>query len=256
MNSIELSILIPAFIAGIIILLTHVPLGIEVLKRGIIFIDLAIAQIAGLGALTATLLFEQHGNEGALLVNVFSLIAALTGAFILTLTEKKFPQIQEAIIGSLFIFSASVALIISSHHPHGNEHMKDMLAGQILFVSNLQLVISAVISAIIIAVLFLKRNALSRTLFYLIFAVAITTSVQLVGIYLVFAFLILPALAIRGFNGKQKLAASYIIGAIGLACGLAASILYDVTTGPAIVCALFIITTACLITQSKHKKVL
>jgi zinc/manganese transport system permease protein len=254
MNSIELSILIPAFTAGIIVLLTHIPLGTEVLKRGIIFIDLAIAQIAGLGALVATLFFEQHAHESNLIVHVFSLLAALSGAGILTITEKKFPQIQEAIIGSLFIFSASLALMISSQHPHGNEHMKDLLAGQILFVSNAQIIVSAVISTLIIIVLILKRNVLSRTLFYMLFAVAITISVQLVGIYLVFAFLILPALAVKELNGRSKLGIAYIIGTLGLIGGLLVSIIYDVTTGPAIVCILFIITAISLVIQSKSTK--
>ncbi|HEY1096512.1 MAG TPA: metal ABC transporter permease, partial [Alphaproteobacteria bacterium] len=193
----ELSILIPAFIAGMLVLATHVPLGIDVLKRGIIFIDLAIAQMAGLGALAAILILGEHAHDDAWIVQLSSLAAALGGAWLLTWSEKFFPDIQEALIGCLFVFAASLALLIVGQNPHGGEHMKDILAGQILWVSWSQLLMVAVIYAVVLLIWFKARHRLNRFGFYGLFAVTVTASVQLVGVYLVFASLILPAVASR-----------------------------------------------------------
>src|SRR5450755_5133861 len=99
-TSLDSSILVPAFLAGLLVTATHVPLGIQVLKRGIVFIDLAIAQIAGVGVILADWLgFEPQGWA----VQVSALAAALAGALFLTWTEKHWPEVQEAIIGVTFI---------------------------------------------------------------------------------------------------------------------------------------------------------
>ena len=120
----ELSILWPAFIAGLLVTSTHVPLGIQVLRRGIVFIDLAIAQIAGLGVIVADWFgFEPQGWA----VQVSALAAALAGAVVLTWTEKHWPDVQEALIGVMFILAASGALIVLAANPHGAEHLKDLL---------------------------------------------------------------------------------------------------------------------------------
>ena len=145
-TELELSILGPAFVAGLLVLGTHVPLGIEVLRRGIIFIDLAIAQMAGLGAL-AGILFLPRAEEGgaSVAVQACSLVAALAGAALLTWTERRHPDIQEALIGCLFVLSASVALLLIGQNPHGGEHIKDLLAGQILWVLGPQIAVVAVL---------------------------------------------------------------------------------------------------------------
>lgn len=252
MNNIELNIVLPAFLAGLLVLSIHVPLGIEVLKRGIIFIDLAIAQIAGLGALVATLFFEHYTEGNIFVVQIFSLFFAITGALMLTWTEKKFPDIQEAIIGCLFVFSASLALLLTAQNPHGSEHMKDILAGQILFVSFKQIILTAFLYAILLGIWFFKKQSLSRIGFYLIFAFAITASVQLVGVYLVFASLILPAISARSFSNNKKLLVAYLTGIIGLITGLLASIIYDFSTGPIIVCTLFLTSICFIIFGSKQ----
>ena len=245
MNSLELSIIAPAFIAGAMILATHVPLGIEVLKRGIIFIDLAIAQIAGLGALVATLFFDEHSQYHLLVVQLCALAFAFLGGLILTWTEKKLPEIQEALIGCLFVFSASTALLLLGENPHGGEHMKDLLAGQILWVSHSQLLIVGGLSLMLLAAWFFTKVRESKIGFYLIFATAVTASVQLVGVYMVFASLIFPALAAR--NSRCKLFTAYMVGIVGLIAGLILSVSFDFATGPAIVCTLFVIGTILVI---------
>ncbi|MEO8223291.1 MAG: metal ABC transporter permease, partial [Gammaproteobacteria bacterium] len=222
--TLEWSILGPAFVAGLLVLATHVPLGIEVLGRGIIFIDLAIAQMAGLGALTGILYLPDAAEGGnGLPVQACSLAAALAGAALLTWTERRHPDIQEALIGCLFVLSASVALLLVGENPHGSEHIKDLLAGQILWVLWPQLGLVAALYAALLVAWFAGRARLGRAGFYVIFALAVTASVQLVGVYLVFASLIMPALATRRAAGGRRLAGAYATGAIGVAAGLVLS---------------------------------
>lgn len=238
-STLEFSILVPAFVAGLLVLATHVPLGIEVLKRGIIFIDLAIAQMAGLGALAGILFLPGAGEGGRpLAVQACSLVAALAGAGLLTWTERRLPEIQEALIGCLFVLSASLALLLIGQNPHGGEHIKDLLAGQILWVLWGQIGIVALAYAGLLVAWFGFRGRLGRAGFYVLFALAVTASVQLVGVYLVFASLIMPALATRRLSGGRQLAAAYATGAAGLAAGLALSASLDLSTGPTIVTTL------------------
>ena len=244
-TTLEFSILAPAFVAGLLVLATHVPLGIEVLRRGIIFIDLAIAQMAGLGALAGILYLPDAAEGGnALAVQACSLVAALAGAALLTWTERRHPDIQEALIGCLFVLSASVGLLIVGQNPHGSEHIKDLLAGQILWVLWGQIGIVATLYAILLVIWFSFRHRLGRAGFYVIFALAVTASVQLVGVYLVFASLIMPALALRRAAGARQLGGAYLTGAIGLAAGLVVSALLDLSTGPTVVVALALSSVA------------
>lgn len=234
-EAIDWSVLWPAFAAGLLVLATHVPLGIEVLRRGIIFIDLAIAQFAALGVIVAGLL----GWESALAVQGAAALSALTGAFLLTLAERRWPQMLEALIGLSFVLSASAAILLLSGNPHGGEHLKDLLAGQILWVGRSQLVTAAVAAAVVLSLWFGGRARLGRGGFYLLFAVTVTVSVQLVGVYLVFASLIAPAVATRAAAEPwRRLAYGYLIGAAGYGAGLALSARYDLPSGSAIVCAM------------------
>ena len=231
MTALELSILWPALIAGLLVTATHVPLGAQVLSRGIVFIDLAIAQIAGLGVIGADWLgFEPQGWA----VQVSALLAALSGALLLTWTEKRWPEVQEAMIGVTFILGASGALILLASNPHGAEHLKDLLVGQILWVNAARLPLVAAASAAILLAWFMFGERIGRIGFYVLFACAVTVSVQLVGLYLVFTTLIVPALATRRMV-RGRFAASYALGAAGYACGLLVSALTDWPSGPAIV---------------------
>lgn len=231
---IDWSILWPAFAAGILVTVTHVPLGIQVLNRGIVFIDLAIAQIAGLGVIAA----DWFGLEPrSWSVQACALAVALAGALALSWTDKRWPEIQEAVIGTSFVLAASGAVLLLAGNPHGGEHLKELLAGQILWVTSGQLVLAAPVCAAVAAVWFARGETTGRIGFYLLFAVAVTASVQLVGLYLVFATLIVPALATRGIV-RSRLTFGYVLGVLGYATGLVFSAVADLPSGPAIVCTM------------------
>jgi zinc/manganese transport system permease protein len=243
-GNLELSILFPAFLAGLLVLATHVPLGQQVLNRGIVFIDLAIAQVAGLGVTAADAFgFEPEGWR----VQVAAVGAALIGALVLTWTEKKWPEVQEALIGVLFVVAACVELLILANNPHGGEHLKDLLVGQILWVSAKSLLPIAALYALALVAWFGLRARLGHAGFYLLFALVVTQSVQLVGIYLVFTSLIVPALAAKRFAEHYRLAIGYAVGLIGYVLGLIASSLFDLPTGAVIVVTLLVTFIAAVI---------
>ena len=232
LDGLDISILGPACLAGFIVLATHVPLGRQVLERGIIFIDLAIAQIAALGVIAAGFFgIDEHG----LGVQAAAAAAALLGAGLLAWTDRRWPQFQEPLIGTLFVLAATGGLLLLANNPQGGEHLKDLLVGQILWVSLPQLIPAAVLSAVLLAVMWWRRASLQGLMFYVLFAAAITASVQLVGVYLVFASLIVPALATVGMNGKRRLVTAYAIGAAGYVLGLTLSAVFDLPSGALIV---------------------
>ena len=232
--AIDISILGPAFAAGLLVTATHVPLGIQVLGRGIVFIDLAIAQVAGLGVIFADSLgFEPQGWA----VQAAALTAALAGALLLTWTERRWPEVQEAVIGTTFILAASGALLLLAANPHGGEHLKELLVGQILWVSWPRLLPVALVYALILALWFGMRERIGRIGFYLLFAATVTVSVQLVGLYLVFTTLIVPALATHQLR-RARLAICYALSACGYAVGLLASAVFDLPSGAVIVWAM------------------
>jgi zinc/manganese transport system permease protein len=227
----DLTIFWPALVAGLLVTATHVPLGIQVLNRGIVFIDLAVAQIAGLGVVLADWLgFEHHGVA----VQISALGAALVGALVLNWTERLWPEVQEAIIGVAFILAANAAILLLAANPHGAEHLKDLLVGQILWVKPGELPLLAMVTAVILALSFWSKHRIG---FYLLFACAITVSVQLVGIYLVFATLIVPALATRRV-ARGRIAVCYLLSALGYVTGLALSAISDLPAGPLVVCTI------------------
>ncbi|HEX4985229.1 MAG TPA: metal ABC transporter permease [Burkholderiales bacterium] len=235
MVHIEPSILVPALAAGLLVTATHAPLGIQVLKRGIVFIDIAIAQIAGVGVIAAD--FFGWEAEG-MAVQVAALAAALLGALFLTWTEKRWPDIQEAVIGTVFVLAATLSVLLLAGNPHGGEYLKDLLVGQILWVGHAQLFVVAVLTAIVLAAWFgIGHERLGRVGFYLLFGLSVTASVQLVGIYLVFSSLIIPALATRNAR-RGRLAKAYAVGGLGYLAGLVASTLFDLPTGAIIVWAM------------------
>ena len=225
----QIDLLWPAFAAGLIVLATHVPLGIQVLSRGIIFIDLAVAQVAGLGALAAHL---AERGDNPWIVQGAAIGAALAAALLLQWSEKRWPQLQEALIGLLFVLAASGAVLLLARDAHGGEHLRDLLAGQMLWVSQGQLLAAAAVSAALLLVWKVLGRQGGGLAFYALFAVAVTVSVQLVGVYLVFASLIVPALATHGLR-RWRLATGFGIGAAGYAAGLSLAALADLPAGAA-----------------------
>jgi zinc/manganese transport system permease protein len=230
-DAIDLTIIAPAFLAGVLVLATHIPLGAQVLKRGIVFIDLAVAQIAALGVIVAGM---AELNQ-AWVVQLAAGAAAILGAVLLTWTEKRWPEVQEAQIGVVFVLAATGSLLLLANNPHGGEHLRDLLAGQILWVRYQQLAVPAIATAVIAFAVFRFQNRFGRLAFYLLFALAVTVSVQLVGVYLVFASLIVPGLAVRNYPAGFRVPIAYGVGVAGYGIGLVLSMVYDLPSGALIV---------------------
>ena len=236
--SADLSILGPALIAGILVVISHVPLGQQVLARGIVFIDLAIAQVAGLGVIAANrfgLPIEGWSAQAA------AGAAALAGALLLTWTERKRPEAQEALIGILFVLASTAQILVLANDPHGGENLKELLAGQILWVSTSQLIRTAALTALFALAWFKWREKMGRVGFYVLFALVVTASVQLVGVYLVFTSLIVPAVATYRFARNRQLAVGYALAIGSYVLGLAASLFTDLPASPVIVWAMGIV---------------
>jgi zinc/manganese transport system permease protein len=230
-----LSLLIPAFVAGVLISFIHVPLGQEVLKRGIIFLDLAVAQFAALGMIAFQVFanideyssWAGYGRLGA------GLLAAIFCSVVFHFLEKKSGQYQEALIGCAFVLAASLGLIIVANSPHGAEEIKNILEGQILWTSwaHIVFVLPIFVAVFFAWVIFKSKRAF---LFYPLFTITIPFSVSMIGVYLVFASLIFPALAVSKCQHHTFLY-GVLISALSYFLGLAASYLFDWPAGPAII---------------------
>jgi zinc/manganese transport system permease protein len=235
-HALDWGILGPALLAGLLVLATHVPLGMQVLDRGIVFIDLAIAQIAGLGVIAADAMGLPAGGAA---VQIAAVTAALLGAWLLTWTERRAPQDQEALIGVMFILAACAGILLLAGNPHGGENLKDLLVGQILWVSTQQLAWLAAVSALLGTAIWRGWvQKMGRFGFYAAFALAVTASVQLVGVYLVFSSLIIPALATRRLAAGRRGWVAYGVGATAYALGLGLSAVLDLPSGAVVVCTL------------------
>jgi zinc/manganese transport system permease protein len=247
--SFDWSLLGPPLLAGLLVCATHVTLGREVLRRGIIFIDLTIAQIAALGVIALEAAgHESHGWQ----LQAAAGIAALLAAGLLSWTERRLHDVQEALIGCLYVVAACASLLLLAHNPHGGEHLTELLAGQILWVTYAQVWPVAVLYAAILAIWWAGARRVSM-LFYPLFALNVTASVQLVGVYLVFASLILPALAARNLGERVGLLVGYGVGAAGYALGLWLSVPFDLPSGPLIVCVLATLTIIVGIARARRQ---
>ncbi|MBI3306274.1 MAG: metal ABC transporter permease [Candidatus Omnitrophica bacterium] len=232
----------------------HSYLGIHVIERKVVFVDLALAQIAALGATIASLFyFDLHGP----VTYWFSLAATSLGAFIFAWTrtrEEKIPQ--EAIIGIVYAVSAALTILILSHSPEGDEHIRYMLVGNILLVSFPEIIKMAVLY---IAVggfhwVYRKKFLLISTqpekakrdgvsikkwdiIFYLSFGLVVTSSVHIAGVLLVFSYLIVPAVVacLLQTQLRARLFTGWIIGIITSIAGVILSYAFDLPTGASIV---------------------
>jgi zinc/manganese transport system permease protein len=253
MTSGDLGLLAAPMAAGLLVLATHIPLGVEVLRRGIIFLDLAVAQMAALGVLVAHLLgWDAPDVAHGLGAQLAAAVAAVLGALLLTWCEKRWPALQEALIGLLFVVAASAGILLLADNPHGGEHLRDLLGGQILWVGWERLAPLAVLYGLLLTVWFGLRERLGRAGFYLVFALAVTASVQLVGVFLVFASLIAPAVASHAL--RRGLVAAWLLGGLGYAGGLLWSLLADLPAGAAVVCALGLLAALALIAPQQPAK--
>ena len=168
MGTLEFSILLPALLAGMLVVSTHIPLGQEVLQRGIIFIDLAIAQVAGLGVIAAySFGWETHGWE----VQAIAITTALIGALFLYWCEQRWRDVEEAIIGVLFILAATAGLLLLANNPHAGEHLRELLVGQILWTTYDGLIPVAIVYAVVLVGWFFLYQRFGSVSFYILFAI-------------------------------------------------------------------------------------
>jgi len=239
-----LGFLWPSFLVAVCLVGIHAYFGIQVLARKVIFVDLALAQIAALGATVAFML--GHGAQ-SLATYGYSLAFTLLAAVLLAFTRgwaKRVPQ--EALIGVIYVVAAAAAILLIDRAPQGAEHLKQVLTGNIL-VSGLNDVVVIVPLYLAIALShFVLRARLTKAgsvlwdfVFYATFGMVVTSSVALAGVLLVFSFLIVPATIGVMFAStlSRQLAIGWIAGTLTSAAGLATSFAFDLPTGAAMVCA-------------------
>lgn len=230
----DITILLAPLVSGMLVLATHIPFGMKILERGVIFADLAVAQIAGLGVIAAGLLeLQTH----PMLLQLVAGASALAGAGLLVWIEKRLPEVKEAAIGLTFVLAASAGMLMMSRDVHSGEHLQELLVGQILWVGDSQLLALGIFSALLLALWQWPRLRQHPFGFYSLFALAVTASVQLVGVYLVFASLIVPALATLRC-ARHRIAFAFLVGLGGYALGLLCSAWFDLPAGAAIVWAM------------------
>jgi zinc/manganese transport system permease protein len=238
-----LAFLWPPFLVAACLVGIHTYFGIQVLARKVIFVDLALAQVAALGATVAFMLGHPAQSYAAY---AYSLAFTLLAAVPLSFTRAWNARVpQEALIGIVYVVAAAAAILLIDRAPQGAEHLKQILTGNIL-TSGLDDV--AVIGPLYAAVgslhWLLRRRLMSGALgwdyiFYASFGAVVTSSVAIAGVLLVFSFLIIPA-AVGGMfasSPARQLAIGWIVGTAASAVGLAASFILDLPTGATMVCA-------------------
>lgn len=239
-----LTFLWPAFLVAVCLVGIHAYFGIQVLARKVIFVDLALAQIAALGATVAFMLghpaqsFATYG---------YSLTFTLLAAVLLAFTRAWGTRVpQEALIGVIYVVAAAAAILLIDRAPQGAEHLKQILTGNILTSGLNEVVVIVPLYAAIGLLHWLLRSQMSGTgplfwefVFYASFGVVVTSSVAIAGVLLVFSFLIVPAAIGVMFASSlaRQLAIGWMVGTITSAAGLAASFAFDLPTGAAMVCA-------------------
>ncbi|MRR54935.1 MAG: metal ABC transporter permease [Deltaproteobacteria bacterium] len=256
-----LTFLLYPMLACLLLLLIHAYFGIHILERGIIFVDLALAQFIGIGIAVSFLL----GEDGSY---TLPLVFAVIGAAALSLSRKVAGFVNvEAFIGVIYIFSVAAAILILDRSPHGMEEFKAILNGNILWVTPRELLVTFVIYlAVGILHLFLwkrflalsyegKGGLLVEFLFFLSFAVVLVKSVQLAGILQVFSFLVLPALISRLYFRKplRILLFGWLIGIVASLGGILLSYRLDLPTAPLIVISLAVTFFVLLAFKSGNK---
>ena len=250
-----LEILLPAFVASLILTGIHAYLGVHVVERGVIFVDLSLAQIAALGTTVAYLAgHDLHSNAAWVWSLGFTFLGASIFAFTRVHRKTRIPQ--EAIIGIVYAVSAGVAILVMSKATQETEHLKDILVGNILSVTWPELIKTAVLYALvgIFHYVFRERFLLISLdqaeaerrgwnvrfwdfLFYVSFGFVVTSSVAIAGVLLVFCFLIVPSVTAMLFSSRlgTRLAIGWTMGAAVSAGGVALSFILDLPTGATIV---------------------
>jgi zinc/manganese transport system permease protein len=250
-----LEVLFWPFVACLVLTGIHTYLGLHVVSRGVIFVDLALAQIAAMGATFAFMLgYPPDGNRAYF----YSLLFASIGAAIFSISRIKEGHIpQEAIIGITFAVASATSILIADRSPQGAEHVEAMLTGALLWTPRSKIIGTAVIYSLVGAFHWYFRDrflTLSLNperaeaegwnirwwdfLFYASFGFVITSSVAIAGVLLVFSFLVIPSVIAMLFSRSTglRLAIGWTTGTVVSMVGLSLSYTYDFPSGPAVVC--------------------
>jgi zinc/manganese transport system permease protein len=255
MTSDLLALMWAPFLLCLVLTGIHAYLGVHVIAREVVFVDIALAQIAALGATVAFLAgfpLDSGPSYG------FGLAATLLGALVLALTRSRERRVsQEAVIGVVYVVSTAAAVLVVDRAPHGAEHLRSMLVGNVLAVGVGDVARIGALYAAIGAfhwwcrrpflLISLDPEAAFRAgwrvpvwdfLFYASFGVVVTSSVRVAGVLLVFSYLIVPALAGLALGARigRRLAIGWGFGAAASILGLLASACLDLPTGAAIAC--------------------
>lgn len=252
----DLSLFLPPLVACLVIVAIHSYLGLHVIAREVIFVDLSLAQMAALGSAVAILVGSQPDSTMAFGFALgFTTVGA--GLFALTRSDERGRVPQEAIIGIVYVVASALAILVADRTPRGGEAIKDILVGSLLWVTWPTILRLALVYAVIglfhwvmrrrfLTISFNPETALANGwrirwwdfLFYLSFGIVITFSVPIAGVLLVFSFLVVPAAIAFQFTRSQgKLALiSWLAGALASATGLWVSFHFDLPTGPIVVC--------------------
>jgi zinc/manganese transport system permease protein len=234
----------PSFLVAVCLVGIHAYFGIQVLARNVIFVDLALAQIAALGATVAFML----GHPAQSLATYgYSLGFTLLAAVLLAFTRAWAVRVpQEALIGVIYVVAAAASILLIDRAPQGAEHLKQILTGNILTSGMSEIAVIVPLYLAVAVVHFLLRGKLAKSgslfwefVFYATFGMVVTSSVALAGVLLVFSFLIIPAAigVMYASTLPRQLAIGWIAGIVTSAAGFAASFAFDLPTGAAIVCA-------------------
>ena len=252
-----LSLLAAPVLAGFVVLLSHARLGEAVLGRGIVFIDLAVAQLAALGGLLATVLIHDHGAGDAWARPMAGALLALAGALLIAGMCRRFAAWREALIGLVYVGAASLGVLAATAIPEGHHALAHLAAGDVLWVGWRDLLPISVATALLLPLTRLRvgsiagepgrhHDALLRdAVFYPAFAVLVSLSVPLLGVYLVFTSLIVPAIIRAALPGLTRLHAGLLCW-LAWAAGLAVSLLADLPSGPCVVMAMLLLAAFCL----------
>jgi zinc/manganese transport system permease protein len=242
------------FLACLLLILIHAWFGIHILERGIIFVDLALAQFIGIGIALSFLLGEEKGL-------LLSLAFAFLGAVILSLCKKTARYVNiEAFIGVIYIFSLSASILILDRTPHGLEEFKTILNGNILWVTPREILSTAIVYGVVgLLHLLLRKKFLAlsyegkggfllEVLFFASFAIVLVKSVRMAGILQVFSFLVIPALIGRLFfrEPSKVLMTGWLVGVLVSIGGIFLSFRLDIPTAPVIVAGLALVFFALL----------
>ena len=271
-----IDLMLPAFVASLILVGIHGYLGIHIIARGVIFVDLALAQVAalgwaaaglGLGAWVGAAVGLSPDNAGYLI----GLCATLVAAALLSITRMENDRVpQEAIIGIVYVVASAATILLAAQAPRGSEHVEHLLTGSLLWVTWPTIVKTAIVYGLLgVGHWFLRRRFLTislapdtaRTegwvvswwdfLFYAMFGVVVTSSVAIAGVLLVFSFLVIPAVIAFLFarTPGRMLTIAWLSGIIATVIGLVVSFKSDLPTGPVVVCAFALVLIVAFIVR-------